>query len=196
MQEFCGQVSGSWIITGSHLSQCFIHTFLFSFVNAGFIVAASFRLREMLSLPPPPPRAITRKQLLKVAGSSLVAMYNLIMFAVSRSSSSSSSSSCFSCPLPRALLLFLFRIFFLLSTSPSIPYMSAGSSSLRLRVTVSVDHVPCFLSHLVSLCRCAAPRSKICLADQLGLQGYNVELKLVDDGVVVVHVDDDDRGSH
>lgn len=81
MQDFCGSESASWAIVGGHLSQCFIHTVLFAAVDAMFIVAAAMRLRDLLALPRPPPRALTRRQALKVGGASLVAVYNLIMFA-------------------------------------------------------------------------------------------------------------------
>ena len=81
MQDFCGSESASWAIVGGHLSQCFIHTILFASVDAMFVVAAAMRLRDLLALPRPPPRALTRRQALKVGGASLVAVYNLIMFA-------------------------------------------------------------------------------------------------------------------
>jgi len=81
MQDFCGSETASWAIAGGHLSQCFIHTVLFAAVDSMFIVAAAMRLRDLLALPRPPPRALTRRQALKVGGSSLVAVYNLFMFA-------------------------------------------------------------------------------------------------------------------
>jgi hypothetical protein len=81
MQDFCGSESASWALVGGHLSQCFIHTILFAAVDAMFIVAAAMRLRDLLALPRPPPRALTRRQALKVGGASLVAVYNLLMFA-------------------------------------------------------------------------------------------------------------------
>jgi len=81
MQDFCGSASASWALTGGHLSQCFIHAVLFAAVDAMFVVAAAMRLRDLLALPRPPPRALTRRQAIKVGGASLVAVYNLIMFA-------------------------------------------------------------------------------------------------------------------
>eukprot|EP00960_Hanusia_phi_P002974 88581-Hanusia_phi.AAC.2 len=50
-----------------------------------------------------------------------------------------------------------------------------GSPCLRLRSSLSVGHVPSLLPHLVSLRCCAAPRSAVCVADQLGLQGEQEE---------------------
>jgi len=81
MQDFCGSETASWAIAGGHLSQCFIHAILFAAVDAMFIAAATMRLRDLLALPRPPPRALTRRQALKVGGASLVAVYNLFMFA-------------------------------------------------------------------------------------------------------------------
>lgn len=82
MQEFCGSVGNWGPVIGAHLSPCFIHSFLFAFVDLAFVAAAAMRLRDLLSLPPPPPRALSRKQLLKAGGAALVAVYNLVMFAV------------------------------------------------------------------------------------------------------------------
>ena len=81
MQDFCGSASASWALVSGNLSQCFIHTVLFAAVDICFIVVAVMRLRDLLALPRPPPRALTRRQALKVGGASLVAVYNLIMFA-------------------------------------------------------------------------------------------------------------------
>jgi hypothetical protein len=82
MQEFCGSVGNWGPIIGAHFSPCFIHSFLFAFVDVAFVAAAAIRLKDLLSLPPPPPRALSRKQLFKAGGAALVAVYNLVMFAV------------------------------------------------------------------------------------------------------------------
>lgn len=83
MQAFCGATSPNWgpIVQG-HLSPCFVQTFLFGAVDLAFIILAALRFRDLLALPPPPPRSLTRGQLIKVSASSLVAVYNLVMFAV------------------------------------------------------------------------------------------------------------------
>jgi len=87
LQAFCGAPAGgssSWgaLTSGGHLSQCFVQAFLFGAVDIAFIILAALRLRHLLALPPPPPRSLTRGQLLKASCSSMVAVYHLIMFAV------------------------------------------------------------------------------------------------------------------
>lgn len=82
MQDFCGSADGNWgPVVGAHLSPCFIHAFLFAFVDLAFVIAACVRLRAILSLPAPPPRALSRNHIFRVIGCSLVAIYNLVMFA-------------------------------------------------------------------------------------------------------------------
>ena len=83
MQDFCGSSTSIWgPIVDSHFSPCFVQTFLFGLVNLAFVIAATNRLRSLLSTPPPPPRALTRPALLKVSVAAFMAVYLIIMFAI------------------------------------------------------------------------------------------------------------------
>jgi ABC-type multidrug transport system fused ATPase/permease subunit len=84
LDRFCGEPTGEWgPFEEGHFTTCFLQLFVFCPVYLVFVIGASLRMRQLFSQSnTPPPRPLASTQVLKIGLAVLLALYNLILFAV------------------------------------------------------------------------------------------------------------------